>query len=86
MHQLEAIDSRQGGSEGGEPRDSHIPFGASGYPRKFIDEYLRTRRHDLTDDNRAMLACAIEKYEGGAVVMPGELIAFLDNLLRHGRP
>jgi len=85
MHQLEARDSTQSRSDGGKPQGSRDPLGAAGYQRKFIDEYLRTRLHDLTDDNRAMLAGAIEKYEGGEVVMPGELVAFLDNLLRHRR-
>lgn len=82
MFQVNAAGSAQSGFDGAMPYASPLPFRACGYQKRFIDDYLRMRLYDQTDDNRAIVAEGIEKYEGGDVVLPGELVAFLDELFR----
>ena len=53
-----------------------------GYQRKFVDEYLKMRVYDLTDDNREIVEEGIARYDGGVIVMPNELVAYLDELFR----
>jgi hypothetical protein len=85
MQQIHTAGSAQAGGEGAIAFANPLPFRAYGYQKVFIDEYLRMRIYDLTDDNRAIVAEGIDKYEGGEVVMPGELVTFLDNLFRVNR-
>jgi hypothetical protein len=53
-----------------------------GYQQRFIDEYLKMRVYDLTDDNREIVEEGIARYDGGVIVTPNELVAFLDELFR----
>lgn len=73
------------GADGAIPYECALPFRAFGYQKRFIDDYLKMRLYDLTDDNRAVVAQGIEQYEGGEMVLPGELVAFLDELFRVNR-
>ena len=73
------------GPDGAIPYESPLPFRAFGYQKRFIDDYLKMRLYDLTDENRAVVAQGIEQYEGGELVLPGELVAFLDELFRVNR-
>lgn len=44
----------------------------------FIDEYLRTRRYPLNDDNRRMVGEKLELFLGRVPYLWGDLSAFLD--------
>ena len=44
----------------------------------FIDEYLRTRRYTLNDDNRRMVGEKLELFLGRVPYLWGDLSAFLD--------
>ena len=85
MYQDNAAVSAPHGLDGAMPYSRSLPFRAYGYQKRFIDDYLTTRLYDLTDDNRAVVAEGIEQYEGGEVVLPGELVVFLDELFRANR-
>ncbi len=61
---------------------SQIGFVAPSYLRKFIDDYLALRHYELTDANRKVVALGIERYGSGNLVLPSELMVFLDNLYR----
>lgn len=85
MYQNNGSVSEIAGMDGAIPYESPLPFRAVGYQKRFIDDYLKMRLYDLTDDNRAVVAEGIERYEGGEMVLPGELVAFLDELFRVNR-
>lgn len=44
----------------------------------FIDEYLRTRRFPLNDDNRRMVGEKLEMFLGRVPYLWGDLVAFID--------
>lgn len=44
----------------------------------FIDQYLKTRRRDLTDANRSLVAHKLEKAPGQAPFKRADLNAWLD--------
>lgn len=44
----------------------------------FIDQYLKTRRYELTDENRRTVGAKLEKYPGRAPWRRDELNAHLD--------
>lgn len=44
----------------------------------FIDQYLKTRNYDLTDENRRKVGAKLEKYTGRAPWKRDDLNAFLD--------
>jgi hypothetical protein len=68
--------------DGGKVSAGPSELAASSYQQKFVDDYLRMRWYDLTDENREIVAKGIAKYEGGNFVLPNELINFLDDLYR----
>jgi hypothetical protein len=69
-------------SDGVIGSSNHYGYAVPGYREKFIDDYLRLRLYELTDENRAIVAQGIEKYGGGNLVWPNELMHFLDDLYR----
>jgi hypothetical protein len=44
----------------------------------FIDDYLRTRRLPLTDENRRMVGAKLETFLGRVPYLWGDLAAFVD--------
>ncbi len=44
----------------------------------FIDQYLKTRGYDMTDENRTLVGKKLQLYAGGAPWKRDELNAFLD--------
>lgn len=69
-------------SDGAPHSADPLPLTDYGYLKKFIDDYLRMRLYDLTDENREIVAQAIGRYDGGEIVLPNELVTFLDEQFR----
>ena len=70
----------------GRPHEGFLPDAApveievDGFRRRFIDDYLALRSYELTAENRAIVAEGIDSYVDGEMVLPRDLVIFLDNL------
>lgn len=70
----------------GRPHEGFLPDAApihieiDDFRRRFIDDYLTLRSYEPTAENRAIVAEGIDSYVDGAMVLPRDLVIFLDNL------